>query len=56
MMENMAPGLGRFEQLKKLIRDDMLKLAELEMIYKATCENLDRLRYTERKILDESAD
>lgn len=40
--------------LKAQIREDMLSVAELEMVYKATCENLGRLRYTERNLLDES--
>lgn len=34
----------------------MLKVAELEQIYKATCEDLGRLRYIERNILDDSQD
>ena len=50
----MAPGVGRFETLKAQIREDMLRVAELEQIYKATCENLGRLRHQERNLLDDS--
>jgi len=44
-LEQMAPGLGKFETLRAQIREDKLRVAELEQIYKATCENLGRLRH-----------
>lgn len=53
-LELMAPGLSRFETLKAQIREDKLRVAELEQIYKATCENLGRLRHQERNLLDDS--
>lgn len=55
-LEQMGPGLQRFEKLKKQYRDDMLSLTELEQIYKATCEDLERLRHIERNTLEGSQD
>lgn len=55
-MKEKAPGLKRFQYLKQLYKEDMLKLTELEYIYKATCEDLQRLRLSERYLLDESFD
>ena len=51
-LEQMGPGLKRFEKLKKQYRKDILSVTELEQIYKATCEDLERLRHTERNLLD----
>ena len=53
-MKSMAPGLKRYEQLKQLYAEDLLKVTELEYIYKATCEDLDRLRLSEKYLLDSS--
>ena len=53
-MKTMAPGLKRYEQLKQLYAEDLLKVTELEYIYKATCEDLDRLRLSEKYLLDSS--
>jgi hypothetical protein len=53
-LEQMGPGLQRYEKLKKQYRDDMLSLTELEQIYKATCEDLERLRHIERNTLEGS--
>ena len=53
-MKSMAPGLKRYEQLKQLYGEDLLKVTELEYIYKATCEDLERLRLSEKYLLDSS--
>lgn len=55
-LEQMGPGLRRYEKLKKQYRDDMLSLTELEQIYRATCEDLERLRHIERNTLEGSLD
>ena len=42
----MAPGLLKYEGLRRRYREERLKDAELEQFYKATCEDLERLRLT----------
>lgn len=54
-LEKMGPGLKRYEKLKKKYRNDMLSLTELEQIYKATCEDLERLRHIERCTLEDQS-
>jgi hypothetical protein len=49
-----APGLKRYEALKLQYRNDMLRVTELTQIYQATCDDLERLRFSERNMLDES--
>ena len=50
----MAPALEQFTKLKEIYREDRLKCTELESIYKATCEDLERLRLSEKFLLDAS--
>ena len=50
----MAPGLKKYEELKRIYREDRLKVTELEQIYKATCEAFERLRLNEKYLLDSS--
>lgn len=50
----MAPGLRRYQGLATKYREDMLKVTELEQFYKATCEDLERLRLNEKYVLDQS--
>ncbi len=50
----MAPGLQKYEELKRIYREDRLKVTELEQIYKATCEAFERLRLNEKYLLDSS--
>ena len=50
----MAPGLEKYQQLKDVYREDRLKVTEIEGIYRATCEDLDRLRLSEKFLLDAS--
>ena len=47
-----APGLLKYETLSRLYKEEMLKVTELEQIYKATCEDLERLRLNEKYMLD----
>ena len=53
-MRSMAPGLQKYEDLKRIYREDRLKVTELEQIYKATCEAFERLRLNEKYLLDSS--
>ena len=53
-MRSMAPGLKKYEELKRIYREDRLKVTELEQIYKATCEAFERLRLNEKYLLDSS--
>lgn len=50
----MAPGLKKYEELKRVYREERLKVTELEQIYKATCEAFERLRLNEKYLLDSS--
>ena len=47
-----APGLIKYETLSRHYKEEMLKVTELEQIYKATCEDLERLRLNEKYMLD----
>ena len=49
-----APGLLKYETLSRHYKEEMLKVTELEQIYKATCEDLERLRLNEKYMLDQS--
>ncbi len=51
-MIQMAPGLLKYEGLRRRYREERLKVAELEQFYKATCEDLERLRLNEKYVLD----
>jgi len=53
-MIEMAPGLLKYEGLYHKYKDQMLKITELEQVYKATCEDLERLRLNEKFVLDQS--
>jgi len=53
-MKAKAPGLKRYEELRNQLREDMLKVTELEYIYAATKEDLERLRLSEKFMLDDS--
>ena len=53
-MSLMAPGLKRYEKLKKMYAENLYQLTEQEYIYRAICEDLDRLRLSEKFLLDSS--
>ena len=53
-MRSLAPGLKKYEELKRVYREERLKVTELEQIYKATCEAFERLRLNEKYLLDSS--
>lgn len=55
-MQEHAPGLQKYEILKQQYKEQLLRLTELEYIYKATVEDLERLRLSERFLLDDSFD
>jgi hypothetical protein len=53
-MIELAPGLLKYEGLYHRYKEQMLKVTELEQFYKATCEDLERLRLNEKYVLDSS--
>ena len=53
-MREMGPGLQKYQQLKEVYREHRLRVTEMESIYKAVCEDLERLRLSEKFLLDSS--
>lgn len=55
-MEARAPKLKRFERLQVLLERMTEELGEIKKFYKATCEDLNRLKIKEKYLLNQSID
>jgi hypothetical protein len=55
-MQQKAPRLKRYERIQEMIKKLEEEKGEIQKFYKATCEDLERLKIKEKYLLNQSID